>query len=232
MRGGFSSCEGIMIYDTSIDRALYAYYDHDDILVLEGTIKEISDIKTKQQLPFKRKDHLQDYIIFSLIVFYLLLCICSFILFPFLVFLSILTFCIGSYFPIIVIVFANVNMYINEEKNRQSKRYHACEHALMNIISKDNITMDDLKNSSIYESECGTVYCGYFLFLLIVICYLIVNVVSVGIFNALLIVLFVVVALFINLFNPYNPFLFIQKPTLEQPNEKEYLLVLELVKKW
>ena len=36
----------------------------------------------------------------------------------------------------------------------------------------------------------------------------------------------------INIFNPYNPFKLLQKPTIEQPSDKEYLLVIELVKNW
>ena len=92
--------------------------------------------------------------------------------------------------------------------------------------------MENLKNASIYEAECGNVYAGMILFLVLELSCLIVNVVNIGLLKAFVILLITVILLFINIFNPYNPFKLLQKPTIEQPSDKEYLLVIELVKNW
>lgn len=232
MKGGFSNCEGIMIYDTVKDKAIFGYYYDNIIQIEEGNIKDIKDKFSKYKETYERKDGLEDKIVISIAILYLCIVILSLFLFPFLLFLSILVFCLGSYFPFIVIIFANINTYINVEKNKQAKRYHACEHAIIHIIDQDDVTLEDLKKSSIYDAECGNVYCGYFLFLLIVICYLIINIFTIGLLKSFLIVLGTILLLFINLFNPFNPFLSMQKPTIEQPTDKDYLLALELVKEW
>ena len=70
------------------------------------------------------------------------------------------------------------------------------------------------------------------LFLVLELSCLIVNVVNIGLLKAFVILLITVILLFINIFNPYNPFKLLQKPTIEQPSDKEYLLVIELVKNW
>lgn len=234
MKGAFSSCKGIMIYDTDREgnQARYAYYENEKIVVEEGKYEDIKKLKQDHQKDFER-DSVMDKIVVGLFLLMVIMSIVSFIVFPLLYLIAVVIFCIGAYFPIIVLLFSHINIYNNKEMYHQARRYHACEHAMLNLLTKNQeINLENLKNASIYEAECGNVYAGMILFLVLELSCLIVNVVNIGLLKAFVILLITVILLFINIFNPYNPFKLLQKPTIEQPSDKEYLLVIELVKNW
>lgn len=232
MIGGVSSCQGILVYDTSKEEnnAVYGYYEDGEIVLIEGIYEELRKKQKEAEKIYKKQNHLDDKILYGLFILMLSLCIISFFICSFQIFLGILFFCVLGFFPILVLCYAQVNMYDHDECYHQMRKYHGCEHAIVRCINhQQECTLDKLKKTSIYDSECGTVYSGTILLVIIYISLMMMNHVSLLIILRNVIV--VIIVLFINLFNPYNPFKLFQYRAVEKPTDKEYLLGIEMIKK-
>ena len=109
MKGAFSSCKGIMIYDTDREgnQARYAYYENEKIVVEEGKYEDIKKLKQDHQKDFER-DSVMDKIVVGLFLLMVIMSIVSFIVFPLLYLIAVVIFCIGAYFPIIVLLFSHI----------------------------------------------------------------------------------------------------------------------------
>ncbi len=235
MKGGFSSCDGIMFYDTAKqgDNAVYAYYQGDEIVTKKGTYAEIKDFRLRREEEYKRKDKSSEKVMGILFLIMMALIVLGFVFCSFFkgVFLALIF--VASYIPVLGLCFVNMNTYENLELHEQFKRYHGCEHAVFNVLRNEKeITMENIKSMNIYDPECGSVYMGYILtlfFILIIIC---LNFSVIGMLKAIGIIIISVVALFFNIFNPLNPFMILQKNAVATPTEREYLLGLELLRKF
>ena len=72
---------------------------------------------------------------------------------------------------------------------------------------------------------------GYILTLLAVIMLIVLNFAAVGFIKSIGIIIGTIILLFINIFNPYNPYKILQRNVVTRPSEREYVLGLELIKK-
>lgn len=233
MVGGFSSCSGIIFYDTEKqgNNAVFGYYESEKMVIKTGSLTEIKALKAERDKDFDRKDKADYKVMLVLALVVIVLIIAFFVCTSFIKGLIMTAILVASYMPILALCFSNINMYETEDIKMQFRRYHGCEHKGIRIITKEKeITLENLKSMRIYDSECGTVYMGYMLALLMVIAVL--TLLSVSFLKALGIVIITIVLLILNLFNPYNPFVFLQKNSVAEPTEREYALVIELLKKF
>lgn len=233
MVGGFSSCSGIIFYNTEKqgNNAVFGYYESEKMVIKTGSLAEIKEFKEERDKDCDRKDK-ADYKVMLVLGFVIIALITAFfVCTSFIKGLIMASILIASYMPILVLCFSNMNMYETEDMKMQFRRYHGCEHKGVRIITKEKeITLDNLKSMRIYDAECGTVYMGYILTLLMVIAVL--TLLSVNLIKSLVIVIITIVLLVLNLFNPYNPFVFLQKNAVAEPTEREYALVMELLRKF
>ena len=240
MKGGFSGCCGIMLYETAKEgeNGVYGYYENGDIVLKTGDHKELRKFKQKQEEPYKCTDKKDDKAVFFLMFIMLAFVAAVFFLCPLRYFFGSLVLAAAAYMPILVLWFANMNTYDSEETRQQFRRFHGCEHALLSCFvhgkndSKRVYELEDLRNASYYDPECGTVYCGYALLLLAVITIMVLNFSSLGLLKFIGILAGSVILLFINLFNPLNPFKLLQKPAVAQPTDYEYELGLAVIKEF
>ena len=137
-----------------------------------------------------------------------------------------------AFIPILGLVYASISLYESKDDFEQFKKYHGCEHACLKMLSKEKeITIENIETSDIYDSECGTVYMGYILTLLAVIMLIVLNFAAIGFLKSIGIIVGTIIVLFINIFNPYNPYKILQRNVVTRPTEREYILGLELIKK-
>ena len=117
------------------------------------------------------------------------------------------------------------------EDFRAMCRFHGCEHAVNSLLtSGKECTMDNLKAARIYDTECGTAYAGYGLFLAIELGLLVAF--GLGFLKSIGILLASIVLLVVMVLNPgVNPFTLFQRGVVMQPTEREYALGLEIMKK-
>lgn len=230
MLGGNSSCQGILIYDTSKKgcNALYGYYKDEEIIIVEGKYDELK-LQQKNDESIYIKQKYLDKILYRLAVLMLLLCLISYKVCSFQWFIAVLFFSICGYFPLLVLCYANVNRYTNDAAYHQMRRYHACEHSLVRCIEHQKYTLEKLKATSIYDNECGTVYSGTFLLVITYISYMIIT--DVSLLMILKNTVIILVLLFLNLLNPFNPFKIFQYRAIEKPTDREYLLALAMLNK-
>lgn len=233
MRGGFSGCSGMIIYDTdkkkNKDKAVYGYYENDKIVLKEGTLSEMQALKKAAEADYKGNPH-ETKIFVGAILLVLAFLIFIFVKCTFLGFLGWLFVCAVSFFPMLIILFALSPRYKDERMELLSNRYHGCEHAVISLIaSKHEYTLENLKKSPIYDSECRTAYSGYVIFLMAALVIMVYS--GLGILKIAGIMLGLTVLLFINIFNPYNPFKLIQFKVVSKPTDKEYMLGMEIINK-
>ena len=120
--------------------------------------------------------------------------------------------------------------YKEKEYKQLADRYHGCEHAALKLLSSNKEhTLINLKKMSIYDSECGTAYCAYALFIIVELVVLIGVFDDLGVIKIIGILAVTIVLLFINIFNPLNPFLLLQRRVVAKPSEKEYLLAIAVI---
>ena len=148
--------------------------------------------------------------------------------------LAVTDFSVGAYMPILIVNFARHKSYISEEYLQQFRMNHGCEHAAISMMTHSDekgISMELLKKSPIYDSECGTAYSGYAITIALVLALLILFGGSLGVLKAAGVLLATVVVLLLNIFNPYNPYLLLQRPVVTKPDERTYELGLVICEK-
>ena len=235
MYGGFSGSQGILIYEKKKDcrRAIYGYYEEDDIKIIEGEYEALVALRKERERPHRIDDKKLDRAIVGLFLGMLTMLIVLFLVGSFRIFVAALLFCLLGYMPILIITFANQKRYIDEEREMQFKRNHGCEHATVSFLTKEKqaVTLEELKKMPIYDGECGTMYAVYLLFLAVEIALLIALPLQLGLLKSVAVVLITIVLLVINVFNPKNPFFIVQRPVVNQPGDREYALGLALIER-
>ena len=240
MKGGLSGCRGIMLYETAKEgnNSVYGYYENGNIVLKTGNMDELKNFKKQQEKPYitgRKKEYSAMLLLLLIMIVFVTV---VFITCPLRYFFGAIILAAAAYMPLLILWFANVNIYDSNKTRMQFRRFHGCEHTLLKYMSKyvrgekPEVELDDLKKASYYDSECGTVYCGYLLFLLAVITAMVLNFASIGLLKFIGILIGTVILLFINIFNPLNPFKLLQRPAVAQPTDYEYALGLKVLKKF
>ena len=235
MLGGFSSSKGILIYDSSFStpNAVFGYYENDEIKIIKGNLDELKKNRHYKDQELNKDTSIITKIVLLVFVIYAIFLFYSLFNFSLHQFITRLFFCVTSYFPVLVLIIANINTYKDKHMFHQYRKYHACEHAAIYLISKKiEPTLEQLKKTPIFDDECGTVWCGNFLILSIITTYLIQQIFNFGVLKTVAIFIISVIVLILNFFNPYNPLKLFQVNVIEKPTNKEYLLGLELIKEF
>lgn len=92
------------------------------------------------------------------------------------------------------------------------------------------LTMSNLIKSPIYDSECGSVYAGYFFTLACEIGLFLSNFVDIGFFRSVGVILSTVILFLILIFLPWNPYKRLQYPAVAKPGKREYEMGLEILR--
>ena len=223
MYGGNSGCYGIVIFDTKKDKAIYGYYEEERIVLKSGTREEMKEFKSLHEGGAKKQKKKEHRIMGWLLLVMVLAVILTILMGTGRAIAAVLLFCVIAYMPLLVIFFANVGLYEDEADREAFRRYHGSEHALVYNLSKDReITLENLKRSPYYDAECGTAYSGYMVLLAAELAVLIL--IGPGLLRSILILAATLVLLLINVFNPLNPFLLLQKQVVARPSDREYSL--------
>lgn len=237
MYGGQSGSQGFLIYKKkkTYEKAVYGYYEEDEMILLEGTLDEMTAIKAEKDAQYRNQnDKLKHVMVITFFVM-LIMVITAFVAGTFLQGFAGLIFAVGGYMPLMIIYQSRQNEYASEELFQQFRRYHGCEHAAISWLTKyagkEEVTIEKLKKTSIYDPECGTAYSGYGLTLSFVIAVLTANLMTIGLLKALGIAVLTFVLLILNIFNPYNPYKLLQRPVVVIPTDREYVLGVEMMKK-
>lgn len=233
MYGGFSGSHGLVAYNTKLegDNAVWGYYEGNHIKLLEGSREELKQAQDAMEEPFETKD---GYVFKSMLVLFvidLIAVISAFAWGSFRVGLAVTVFAVGAYMPLLIVNFARHKSYISEEYLQQFRMNHGCEHASISMMThseEKGVSMDVLKKSPIYDSECGTAYSGYAITIALVLALLILFGGSLGFLKCIGILLLTIVILLFNIFNPYNPYLLLQHPVVTKPDERTYELGLAI----
>lgn len=230
MYGGNSGCYGMVIYDTKTDRAVYGYYEEEAIVLKTGSRQEMMDVKNSHESAVEKENRKEHRIMGLLLLTMVLVCVLAAVFGTGRSLIAALVFCLISYFPLLIIAFANIGMYKDLKCREAFRRFHGCEHTLIHNLSKGReITQERLRKTSIYDSECGTAYSGYVAVIAAELAILIL--LWPGLLKSALILVATVVLLLINIFNPMNPFLLLQKPVVSRPADREYQLAIAIAEK-
>lgn len=232
MYGGNSGCYGMILYNTDIkgDNAVYGYYKGNDICMETGTLEEMKTLKNSQDKDVPRASNTAKSLVIMFFV-YLVAVVAGFTLLPLQPAFALLVFCAGSYFPLLIIINARTGLYKDPALREQFRRYHGCEHATMNLLTKKKpAEMESFREPQIYDAECGTAYSGYAFTLVTELALLIIF--WPGILKAAGLLLLTAILLLVMILIPrINPFTILQHPVVRTPGEKEYLLAIEIMKK-
>ncbi|MBR3756065.1 MAG: DUF1385 domain-containing protein [Firmicutes bacterium] len=229
MYGGVSGSQGILVYNTKLkgENAVLGYYEGNQIRLLEGRRDELQQTKDEMEKPFKTDDRYVMKSMAALFVIDFVSIIGAFVWGGFRMGLAVTVFAAGAYMPILIVNFARHQNYISKDLREQFRMNHGCEHATISMMTRsdgEDISMEQLKSSSIYDSECGTAYSGYGITISLVLSILILLGGSLGLLKSLGILLLTLVMLLLNVFNPYNPYLLLQRPVVTKPDERTYAL--------
>ena len=233
MYGGFSGSHGLVVYNTKLegDNAVWGYYEGNHIKLLEGSREELKQAQDAMEEPFETKD---GYVFKSMLVLFLIdlaAVIGAFAWGSFRIGFAVTVFSAGAYMPLLIVNFARHKSYISDEHLQQFRMNHGCEHAAISMMTHSDekgISMEQLKESPIYDGECGTAYSGYAITIALVLALLIAFGGNLGFLKCIGILLATVVILLLNIFNPYNPYLLLQRPVVTKPDERTYELGLAI----
>lgn len=232
MYAGNSGCYGIILFNTEIDgaNAVYGYYEEDRICIETGTLEEMRALKTAQEKDLPRKSNTGRLLV-KLFLVYLAAVVAGLVILPLKIAFALLVFCALSYFPVVVIMKANSGLYSDPELEEQFCRFHGCEHAAMRaMVEGKSAEMESFEKPRIYDPECGTVYGGYAVTLALELALLIIF--WPGLLKAAGVLLLTFIVLVTMILKPrINPFTILQHPVVLPPTEKEYMLVIEIMKK-
>lgn len=229
---GHSTSRGILMANTSrpAPNAVYGYHCGGEIVLKTGEYKALKAQQSAEKEPDKRQDNGSVRLFLGTIGVMLLLCVLVWRLFGFVNFLAALVFCVLAFFPLMIIVFTRRNLYKDDELMQQFRRHHGCEHAMLELLSKEKpATLENLKTSSIYDAECGSAYAGYFLTLACEIGLFLSTLVEIGFLPSVGILIATVILLLILIFVPWNPYKRIQRPVVAQPQDEEYELGMAIL---
>ena len=229
---GFSTSRGIVIGNTArpAPNAVYGYRCGGEILLKTGEYKALKELQTAEKKEDKSEDNGSVRLFVGTIGVMLLLSALVWYLFGFVNFLAALVFCVLAFFPLMIIVFTRRKLYTEDEMMQQFRRHHGCEHAMLQLLTKEKpATLENLKASSIYDAECGSAYAGYFLTLACEIGLFLSTLVEIGFLKSVGILIATVILLIILILLPWNPYKLLQRPVVAQPQDEEYELGMAIL---
>ena len=232
MYTGHSTRRGIVIANTAwpAPNAVYGFRRDEKIELITGDSKELRKLQTLESESDKCKDRGAVKLFLGTAGGMLLISVLVWLLFGFINFLAALVFSVLAFFPLMIIIYSRKNRYIDDALRQQFRRYHGCEHAMLNLLSGNKeATLENLKAAPIYDAECGTAYAGYFLKLACEIGLFLSTLVDIGLLRSVGILAATVILLFILILLPWNPYKKIQQPVVVQPGEGEYELGMAIL---
>ena len=221
---GRSNNTGIMIYDSRDLKGVYGTYDHDEIVLIEGSVKQLEEYYKEHS----NKKNLHKIMLISLMI-EVLISIYSLLHLSFTISFSLILFFVLSYIKLNTIIYTFVGKYENKEEEKQFKRFHACEHKLLNIDGE--VTLEKLQNASMFHIDCGTVHACNIVVFYAILCFNLANIFNIGILKFIINIIILIIILIINLFNPYNPFFLVQRQVVSEPTIHEYELALKIAER-
>lgn len=234
MYGGQSGCYGMIIYNTKLEdkNAVYGYYEGKTMRFCTGTVDEMREIKKQQEEHVPGGKGTGDIkVMAGALLIYLAAVAAGFAFLPHRMSLALLLFAVISYLPAMIIVMANRTQYGDERMADSFRRFHGCEHAIISeMTKKGDCTVESLLCGRIYDTECGTAYSGYAVFLAAELALMIAS--GIPFFRSLVVVFLSLVVLVIMILVPkINPFVMIQRPVVSRPTARECELGVEIVKR-
>ena len=131
---------------------------------------------------------------------------------------------------IIVVVFGWIPSY-EPRAFQEFRKIHGAEHRVVKLLGKNKeLTLEEMNKVSHIHPECGTAYSGMWFVFVSVFSYCLYHISSLGIMRLFGYSGLTLLLLGLNLFNPYNPFKFLQYPAVTKPTEKEMILAIETAK--
>lgn len=227
MIGGLSTCNGILLYDSSKEgvNAVYGCYNNGEIVLMEDQKSALEKVAMAEQEPYRNT--FKEFLCFLEAVVLLVALTAAARSFGSEKLLWVTRICsIAGFLPVWILLYSFQNCYRSRALHRQFRRFHGCEHLLVNYyISRDEKSTacdpDDLKASWIFHPECGIAYCGYLLFLVIEAGWLLYHFSNIGLLASIGIVVGTFVGLILLILIPLNPFKLLQLNVVAQPSEHE-----------
>lgn len=233
---GASSCSGIIFYDSAIEgkNGVYAYYDDDEIQTMEGNSSELLEFRNEKEKTLQKDDSVYYKPLLYILIFMItVVVVTSIFTTGILPVIGALLFAIGGYMPILTIYMTTRNDYLSDEDFRQYRRYHGAEHMVVNHphVQENNWSLEEVQKAAMFDPECGTAYAQMSLLVIAIAAVIVANIGSIGLIRGFGILLAVIVVLFLNIcFNPYNPFIILQRLVVEKPGDRELLLAIACYK--
>lgn len=231
MYGGNSGCSGMVIYNTKVegDNAVYGYYKGNKMCFETGTAQAMRDMRKAREKAFTTEGNSTLKIMGIVLLAYIIAAISLFAGLSLRAGFSFLVFAVVSYAPLLIILTANTKLYTDHEQTESFRRFHGCEHAVIESLTKNkDCTIEALRKGRIYDPECGTAYSGYLIAIAVVLGLLIMF--WPGLLKAVGILAVTLIALLIMILVPaINPFTVFQRPVVTQPTEREYALAVEIM---
>lgn len=234
MLEGQSGWKGIMIHDKGKGKniACYGYYENEEMILQIGTYEEMLDKLQKDERAGRRKDNRIVLLMLGELLGLGFVMAAAFSRLVFQQFIGVLIFCVLSAFPIFILLYSSVNAYDSRGKFHAFRKHHGAEHTVVSAwYSKKALTVDSLKQQSIYDNECGTVYNGSMVVLAAVVGWVAANIIGIGLLRGAGMVLGTVIVLYILLLVPFNPLKLLQSHVVERPGDRDYELALAVIKK-
>lgn len=233
MYGGNSGCSGIVIYNTKAkgDNAVYGYYIGDEIHLETGDAEKMKAVRDGRESACSSKEGLTLKLMGVALLIFTAFTVFMFIVAPLRFGFAALLFSVIAYVPALVIVAARTGIYNDEEELKNFRRYHGCEHAIVESLTKKReATIAALRSARYYDSECGTAYAGYVLCIAAELAVLVMF--WPGLLKAAgLLFLTILVLLAMIIWPSINPFVLLQRPVVMQPTERELALGVEIMNK-
>ena len=221
---GRSNNAGIMIYDSHDSKGVYGTYNHNKIVLIEGSVEELE----KYYKEHSNKKVLHKLMLISLLI-EVLMSFYSIFHFPIIISFSLILFFVLSYIKLNTIIYTFIGKYENKEDEKQFKRFHACEHKLLNV--EGEVTLEKLQKASMFHIDCGTIHACNIVVFYAVLCFNLANILNKGLFKFIINIVVLIIILIINLFNPYNPLFLVQKQVVSEPTYHEYELALKIAER-
>ena len=235
MRGGSSGCKGFIIYDTdkTDKNAVYGYYQGEKIIFVIDELSRLMKLKDMMEEEFDRTDDIHIKVVVGTALAIFVLSILSFIKLSFLKGVFITAILVLAFKPLIGAIYAHINLYASEEYRNQFRRFHGSEHKVLNMLLENKeATEEELKAASIYHMECGSMYVIYKLVLLLALAIVGLNITKLGLLKGTLILIGTGILIFANIMKVIGIFNIFQRSSVAEPTEREYILALELLKKF
>ena len=236
MLGGESSSVGFVFYDTEKknENAVFCRYEGETPVFKTGEKDELFKEMRKLDEPFSTEENDPVFKILGLEISAFAAIIAAVWVFigGFFPILGSFIFAAAAFLPVLILIYTVRSLYPEKSILEQFKRFHGAEHIAVELFSENKKVPvpEDFIDKSPYHKECGTVYSASAVIFSAVFGISLGLIPKIGFFWFLGIVFITALALFFNFLNPFNPLMFFQRYTVQNPTEKEILLACEGIK--